>query len=178
VAVTLNDLRFAYTVNTGPGGSTAQPSPADSYGGFVSQTPWPNSTGESLFPAVPSDAATGSVQYRCVFLYNVSNADTWYAVKVFSSAQPTSGFVSLGVDPAGVVSRTSATAQAARPVASSVAPAGVSFSTPTTYDTGISVGDIGPNQGRAIWVRRQTGAVPTTTATATFSITASGRPTP
>lgn len=178
MAVTSNDLRFAYTVNTGPGGSTAQPAPSDSFGGFASQTPWPNNVGESLFSAVPSTAAPGTVEYRCVFLYNVSNSDTWYGVKVFSTAQPSSGFVSLGVDPAGVVSRTSATAQAARPASSSTAPSGVSFSTPTTYDTGISVGNIGPNQGRAVWVRRQTGTVPGSTVTGTFSITASGRDTP
>jgi hypothetical protein len=46
-----------------------------------------------------------------------------------------------------------------------VAPSGVSFVTPSSYESGLSLGDLPPGTGRVLWIRQSAdaeGAVPAT----------------
>jgi hypothetical protein len=70
--------------------------------------------------------------------------------------------VAIGLDTTAASSAGSAVAQALTIANETTAPVGVTFSTPTTKVAGLTIGDLGPGQCRAYWIKRtanNTGAV-------------------
>ncbi len=55
------------------------------------------------------------------------------------------------------------------------APAGVTFSHPTDYESGLVIGDLGPGQCQAIWIRRTVNAGAAATASNSFQIKVQGQ---
>lgn len=119
--------------------------------GGVKSSNTKSSTVDAFFDAVSAaEAAAGRVEYRCIYLHNANATDTMTNAVVFvSSNTPLAGTtVDIGVG-------TSAVNGTEQTVANeTTAPSGVSFSAPTTADTGLALGNIPPGQHRAIWVRR------------------------
>ena len=145
-----------YSVATGPGMSTAQGDPNQSIGGFISPTEWLGGTIEDLFDVVGvTQNLDMTPDYRCVFVRNLDEIKTWKNVRLYISDQVEGGSdVTIGKGLVGVVSAFSATYQAQLLASESTAPTGVAFSAPTTYATGIPVGDIPPLECVAVWVKR------------------------
>lgn len=156
MAITATDILFKLSKNTGPGNSSAQADPNDSIGGFMSSTQITDATLHNLFDVVTGDEnAASDVEYRCFFIHNNHGSLTWESVKVWLFSETAGGAsAAIAIDGTGVVSATSASAQAERVANESTAPSGETFSSPTTKGAGLSVGNIGAGQTVAIWVRR------------------------
>lgn len=110
---------------------------------------------QNVFDSVaPLDSLVGATDYRCVFIRNVHPTITANGVKVWVK-QETSGpdEVDIGLDPAGV-GNGSTTGVPTVIIDENNAPAGVTFSRPLSYATGLLIGTLAPGQGAAFWQRR------------------------
>lgn len=150
------DLLFKLSINTGPGNSTAQGNPNDSIGGFMSSTQIVDATLHNLFDVITGDEnAASTVDYRVFFIHNNHATLTWIGVKVWLSSEVAGGAsAAIALDGLGVKDFNSASAQAERIANETSAPAGETFSAPTTKSAGLSVGDVPPGDCFAVWVRR------------------------
>ena len=151
------DIRYHLSVTTGPGLSTAQPDPNASLGEFISSTEMNLAApANNLFDDVSgAENAAADVEYRCIFVRNSHATLTLQGAVLWLAAEQAGGAEhAIGLDPAGVVDEDLATAQAAEIATEGDAPAGVTFSAPTTKGAGLAIGDIGPGQCQAIWIRR------------------------
>lgn len=99
-----------------------------------------------LFPNVsPSAQENGAVYYRCIYIRNSTGASR--ALKVFLPSEIfVAGNVACGFDPSGA----GGTAQTIAD--ENTAPTGVTFSTPTTAETGLSV-TLDDAEAQAVWLR-------------------------
>lgn len=100
----------------------------------------------------------GADNYRCFYLRNDHSTDTMFDTKIWINAQPSSGkdTLQLGLDPAGLNGTATTVAN------ETTAPAGVTFSTPTSEGTSLVIGDLTPTDYYAVWVKRNVAAGPTT----------------
>lgn len=155
MAIASTDILWKYSINTGPGNSTAQADPHDSLGGFMSSTQCGTAL-HQLFDVVTGDEnAASDTEYRCVFVHNAHGTLTWENVKVWISAETAGGAaVAIALDQTGVVAAGSATAQAERVANEGTAPTGETFSSPTTEAAALTIGNIPAGSVQAIWIRR------------------------
>ena len=103
-----------------------------------------------------AENATSTVDYRCFFVKNIHATLTAQSVAVYLLLGDRGGAsIAIGAPtPPQRPRRDSGSAQAATIANETTAPAGVTFSAPTTDGAGIAVGDLAPGQVRAVWVRR------------------------
>lgn len=152
-----SDLKFKLSIKTGAAGNSgAQADPNQSLGKYISTTEIVDATLNNLFDDVSGDEnAASDVEYRCIFIHNAHATLSLTVAVAWISAEVANGAVAaIGLDPAGVVAIGNSTAQAATIATESAAPAGVTFSAPTTKSGGLSIGTIGPGECQAIWIRR------------------------
>lgn len=160
------DLGYFYSTKDASQGFTiGQSDPNLSLGGHVSTSGLVSSpTLHNLFDRISGDENSDSdVEYRCLFFVNKHATLTLQSAMAWLSNQVSGGAdAAIGLDPAGVVPSGQVAAQAAEIATEGDAPAGVSFSTPTSKGGGLSIGDIPAGNCQAIWMRRtanNTGAV-------------------
>lgn len=105
---------------------------------------------ENVFPLVPaSESLLGSVEYRCLYVLNDNGVDTAQDVRIWLDENtPAGDTIEIGLDPAGLNS-TAATIPDGQ-----TAPAGVTFSAPSSYATALVMGNIPAGQHYAFWQRR------------------------
>lgn len=157
MAITTAELIWRYSINTGPGLSTAQANPNDSIGGFISSTAWAGGTIHDLFDPISGDEnAASTVDFRCVFFHNTNASLTLSNVRLYMPAEVAGGAnAAVGIATQGVVTATSSTAQATRIANELTAPSpAVAFSSPTTKATGIAVPNIPAGSCVGVWIRR------------------------
>jgi hypothetical protein len=155
--IVTGDILFKLATTAGSAGnSQAQADPNASLGKYISTTLWAGGSLHDLFDAISGDEnAASDVEYRCVFVHNSHASITWVAPVVWVASEVAGGAsVAIGVDTTAASAIGSASAQAVTIANESTAPAGVSFSAPTTKGTGIALGDIPAGQCRAVWIRR------------------------
>lgn len=139
-------------------GGAGNTDPDASIGGARSTTEIVAATQHNLFDIVSgAEAAAGDIKYRCFYVRNDhpdSPGLTLEAAKAFiqTNTPSTDTDVAIGLDPAGI------NGTAATPATENDAPAGVSFSQPSTYVGGLSIGNLAVGDFQAIWVRRTVGA--------------------
>lgn len=157
MSVESTDILLKYSTPTGPGDSVAG-SANGSLGGFLSTTEIPDATLHNLFDIVSgAENLAEEAEYRCFFVHNSNNTDTFLNVRVFLSSEVAEGAnVAIGVDPTAVSVMTDSEAQAVSVADEDTAPSGVSFTSPTDYAGGAIIGDLPPDGVRAVWVRRTT----------------------
>lgn len=155
MSIETTDILFKLASTTGPGDANTS-SPAGSLGGYVSTTEIVSDSLHNLFDFVSGDDNLNMVSdYRCLFIHNNNATDTFLNVKAFIFDQAADGADAfMGVDPTAASAVDSTSAQAEVIVDETTAPSGVSFSQPSDYASGLSLGDIGPGQVKAIWFRR------------------------
>lgn len=153
--ITASDILFKYSVVAAAGDTTAS-SAAASLGDQISTTQITDATLHNIFDGVTGDEnAASDVEYRCIFVHNNHATLTWEAVTVWLSSEVAGGAVAaIGLDPAGVTVKGLGSAQAATIATEQSAPAGVTFSAPTTKATGLLIGDIAAGSVAAVWIRR------------------------
>lgn len=125
---------------------------------------------QNVFDSVsPVNSLIGDISYRCLYIVNTNPSITVNDVKVWIKSL-TSGpdEIDIGLDPAGIGNGTS-TGVGVTIANENTAPAGVTFSRPLSYATGLSIGSLAPNQGIALWERRTVAAGTTGDITANTS---------
>lgn len=157
MAITATDLLFKLSVVTGSAGnSTAQADPNASLGKYISTTQL-STAANGLFDNISgAENAASTIDYRCVFVHNAHATLTYQNAVVYLSAEVAGGAgVAIAVDSVAASALANASAQALQIANENTAPAGpLTFSSPTTAGTGLALGNIGPGQVKAFWVRR------------------------
>lgn len=118
----------------------------------------PDALLRNLFDDVSSsEASAGDTEYRCYYVKNAS-AYTWVGAEVWIGGETPSAdtVLDIGLDPVGNGDGVS-TGVATTIANESTAPAGVSFSHPTS-SPGASIGNLAAGEVRAVWVRRTVSA--------------------
>ena len=138
------------------GFTDAQPDKDDSLGEFMSTTEWLGGTLHDLFdPVTAQENIDLTVDYRCVFIHNTHATLTFIDCKVWIQSEVAGGAdIAIGVDPAAASAEDAVVAQAAVIATEEDVPAGVAFTSPVDDTTAVAVGDIGPGECRALWIRR------------------------
>lgn len=157
MAITSSDILIKLSTTSGSAGnSNSQGAVDSSLGKYISTTQVTDNVLNNLFAdATGAQNAASQVDYRCVFVHNAHATLTWQNAVVYVSAEVSGGAgVAIGVDTTTSLAIGSASVQAVTVASSTTAPAGVSFSTPTTAATGLSLGSIAPGFCKAYWVRR------------------------
>lgn len=155
-AITGAEIKFKHSVAAAAGNTTAQPNPNASLGDQVSTSEWAGGVANDLFDDISgAENAASTVDYRCEFVDNTNTANTLVGPKVYISAEVAGGAsVALGADTTAASARGAATQQALIIANENTAPAGVTFSAPTTLATGVALGDIPSGSVKAFWLRR------------------------
>lgn len=107
---------------------------------------------ENLFHNInKTQSIEGHIDYRCFYLRSDETVETFYNSKIYIKTQPPGAdSIEIGIDPNGVNDGSTPAATIAN---ETTAPAGVTFSTPTSGSP-IVVGDLSPGDEVAIWVKR------------------------
>jgi hypothetical protein len=95
-----------------------------------------------------AESFNGDTEYRCVYFENSDSTDTAFGLKLWIGTDAAPDNLAIGLDPVGK------NGTATTIVNESTAPAGVSFSSPTTEGTGLSFGDLAATDKYAFWIRR------------------------
>lgn len=150
------DLVFRYTTTAGAAGDSTAGSAAGSLGKYISTTVWPGGD-LSLFDAVSAAENTAQEsEYRGVAILNNNATISAFNVGVYMAEVAGGTNVAIGVDPTTAKAKNSATAGGVTIVNEDTAPAGVTFTSPTTAGTALSLGTLAPGEYRVVWVRRTT----------------------
>lgn len=155
MAIVATDILYKYSVAAAAGNTTAS-AQATSLGDQISTTQITDNVLNNVFDDVSGDDNAGSVvDYRCVFVHNNHGSLTYQGVKLWMASEVAGGTsFSIGVDPAAASALASGATQAATIANELSAPAGVTFTAPTTKGAGVTIGDLAPGQVRAFWIRR------------------------
>jgi hypothetical protein len=133
-------------------------------GGAISVNEIISATVHNLFDLVGSEgAASGETNYRCFYVKNENASDTYLNAAAFIlSNTPLAESdieIGLGTSIVGGVEQVIGNED--------TAPLGVTFSAPTSFPTGLVIGDIPFGSHKAIWVKRIiTAGAPATNADA------------
>ena len=154
-AITSGEILFKYSVSAAAGNTTAGTAAA-SLGDQVSTTQWTGGSANDLFDDVTgAENAASDVEYRCIFVHNTNSANALENAVVYLSAETAGGAsIAVGADPTAASAVGAATAQAVTVADENTAPAGVTFSSPTTAGAGVALGNIPAGQVKAFWIRR------------------------
>ena len=131
-------------------GGASNTDSALSLGGIKSSTDASN-----YFDDVSSaEASAGDTEYRCIYVHNNHGTLTLQGAKIWIQTQTPSGDtdVAIGLGAAAVNATETAVGD------ESTAPGSVSFSAPSSFAGGLSIGDIPAGQHKSVWVRRAVNA--------------------
>ncbi len=148
------DLRVNLTnPSASAGDQLAQAVGNSSLGKYMATTELVGGQVGQLFDLVTaSQAGAGYTDYRCVALVNRSATDTALNASLFLVDPASGGTYSLGLDPVGIVDHNAALAQGTSVGTKVTAPAGVTFTQPTSSAV-LAVGDLAPGKCVLVWIR-------------------------
>lgn len=103
---------------------------------------WDNVSGD--------EAAAGDTEYRAIFIKNTHGSLTLTGAKVWISSNTTSAndTVSIALAGEGINNTIETVAN------ESTAPSGETFSAPSSFAAGLSLGNLGAGQAHGLWIRR------------------------
>ena len=155
--IVTGDILYKYSVAAAAGNTTAGTA-AGSLGDQISTTQIADATLNALFDDVTGDEnAASEAEYRCIFVHNAHASLTLQSAVVWLSAEVAGGAsIAIAIDDIAASAIGSGSAQADTVADENTAPGtGVgAFSSPTTKGAGLALGNLGPGQCRAVWVRR------------------------
>ena len=158
MAITASDILLKLSIKTGSAGNSgAQADVNAALGKYISTTQLTDNTLNNLFDDVSgAENAASTVDYRCIFVHNAHASLTMQSAVAYVSAEVSGGAgVAIAVDSVAASAIGSSSAQALEVASETTAPSGpLSFSTPTTAGTGLSLGNIAAGECKAIWIRR------------------------
>ncbi|HYE70674.1 MAG TPA: hypothetical protein VD932_04035 [Aquabacterium sp.] len=155
-------------------GGASNSNPDASIGGAESSRAILTGTGldgvrNNLFdPITPAQASSGHTDYRCFYLHGDPDGDlATVTLWIHANAANANTTFAIGLDPAGVGGT------AATPANETTAPAGVTFSTPSSGSPLSVSGTLTANSKQAVWIRRTVTAGAAFTALDSLTIRAS-----
>lgn len=100
------------------------------------------------------ESKSGDTEYRCFYLYNGSNAELIYDLRLYIKNQPASNSdtIQLALDPNGIGNGISS-GVANQILNENLAPSGMTFSNPSAENP-LSIGMLNPGQCQAFWIKR------------------------
>lgn len=127
-------------------GTGSQAAPGGSLGGSITANECGTSINHLFDNVSPTEASAGDIEYRAISVKNTNGADTLYDAYLWISLETVSAGTTIAIayDSTGTQSVGN----------ESTAPSGLSFSTPLSKATGISLGDMAAGVAKRIWVRR------------------------
>lgn len=155
-AIVASEILWKYSVVTGSAGNTVAGTANGSLGKYVSTTVWAGGAANDLFDDISgAENAASTVDYRGVVIHNNNGANAYQNAGVYISAEVAGGAsIAIGADPAAASALGSATAQMATIASETTAPAGVTFTSPTTLGAAVAMGSIPVANVKGLWVRR------------------------
>ena len=141
---------------TGAAGNSTAGTAAGSLGKYLSTTAWAGGVANDLFDNISgAENAASTIDYRGILIRNLNSANALQNAVVYLSAETAGGAsIAIGVDTTAASPIGQAGAQAVQIANETTAPAGVTFSSPTTAGTGLVLGTIAVGQCKAFWIRR------------------------
>jgi hypothetical protein len=154
-AIVAGEILYKYSVAAAAGNTTAGTA-AGALGDQISTTQMADATLNALFDDVTgAENAASTVDYRCLFVHNNNGANALQNAVIWLSAEVAGGAaIAIGIDTTAASAVGAATQQALIIANENTAPAGVSFSSPVTFGTGLSLGNIPAGSCKAFWIRR------------------------
>jgi hypothetical protein len=155
-AIVPSDILIKYSTTAGSAGNALASNAGSSLGKYLSTTAMPDATLNALFDDVSgAENAASTVDYRCLFVHNSNASNALENAVIYLSAEVSGGAnIAVGADTTAASAIGTPSAQALQVANETTAPSGVSFSSPTTAGTGVSLGTIPSGQCKAFWVRR------------------------
>jgi hypothetical protein len=144
------DIIYRYSVAAAAGDTTAGTA-ATSLGDQVATNGPTTNVANNVFDDVSgAEAASGDVEYRCLFgLNNHATLTLLGAVLSIQSETAGGASVQIGLDPTGITAKGASGAQAVTVANENTAPSGVAFSAGP-----LTIGDMAPGQVQAFWIKR------------------------
>jgi hypothetical protein len=156
-AIIAAEIVFRYTTTAGAAGDTTANTTVDTFlGKYAATSAWAGGGANDLFSDITgAQNAASQVDYAGLAILNNNGANTLQNAAAYISAETAGGAsIALGADTTAASAKGSASAQLLTIATRTTAPAGVSFSSPTTLGTGVSLGNIPVANVKGLWVRR------------------------
>lgn len=155
-AITAAEIVWRFTTTAGAAGDSTAGTAAGSLGKYASSTAWAGGGTNDLFDDVTgTENANSTADYRGLAILNNNAANTLAnAVGYLSSEVAGGASVSIGADTTAASAKGSASAQLVTIANENTAPAGVTFSAPTTAAGGVALSSIPVANVKGLWVKR------------------------
>lgn len=151
------DIKVKLSVTTGSAGnSTSQGNVNNSLGKYISTTEITDNSLDNLFDDISgAENAASTVDYRCLFIHNSHASITALSCLLWIQSEVSGGAsIAIGLDTNGAVPIGQASAQAVTIANETTAPVGVTFSTPTSSGTALSIGSLQAGYCIGVWIKR------------------------
>jgi hypothetical protein len=157
-AIVAADINFRGSTTAGAAGNSTAYGGADTgLGKYATNNNLADATLNAMFSdATGAENAASTIHYQCMFVYNANAANAFQTVAAWLSAEVAGGAtVALAADSTAASAVGSASAQALQIANRTTAPAGpLTFTSPTTFGTGVALGTIPTTNVKGLWVRR------------------------
>lgn len=161
MAIASSDIQYRMS------GGASNSDPAAALGGAKSSTPF---TTNAIFDDVSSaEASAGDIEYRCFYVHNAHATLTLQGAKIWIQAQTSSSDTDIALALGGEGLNGTAETVADE----STAPTGESFSQPSSFAGGLTIGDLAPGDHYPVWIRRTVNAS-AASATDTWTVRVQG----
>lgn len=157
-AIVASDLVWRFTTTSGSAGDSTAATASGSLGKYAgnSSSAWSGGSLNDLFDNVSgAENAASTVDYRGLALLNNNASNSALSGSLYIASEVAGGTsIAIGADTTAASAKGGASAQLLTIANENTAPAGVSFSSPTTDGAGISLGDIPVANVKGVWIRR------------------------
>jgi hypothetical protein len=144
MAIVASDIQFRLS------GGAANSDPNAALGGALSSTAVVDATLQNLFDQVSgAESAAGDIEYRCIYVRNNHGTLTLQNAKVFISTNTPATDTTIDIALGGEGDNGTAEVVANE----NTAPVGETFSAPSTYAAGLSLGNLAAGHSYPVWVR-------------------------
>lgn len=156
-AIIASEIVWRFTTTAGAAGdSTANTTVGTFLGKYAATSAWAGGGTNDLFADITgAQNAASQVDYAGLAILNNNAANAAQNSVAYLSSEVAGGAsIAIGADTTAASAKASATAQLLTIANNTTAPAGVSFSSPTTAGSGVSLGNIPVANVKGLWVRR------------------------
>lgn len=156
-AIIASEIKWHFTTTAGSAGnSTANTTVSTFLGKYAASSLWAGGGTNDVFADISgAENAASQVDYAGFAIENGNGANAAQNSVAYLSSEVASGAsIAIGADTTASSALGSASAQMLTIANRTTAPAGVSFSSPTTAGSGVSLGNIAVAFVKGLWVRR------------------------
>lgn len=156
-AIITSEIVWRFSTTAGAAGDTTANTTVSTFlGKYAATSAWAGGGTNDLFADITgAQNAASQVDYAGLAILNNNGANTLQNAVAYISSEVAGGAsTAIGADTTAASAKGAAPAQLLTIANNTTAPAGVSFSSPTTLGTGISLGNIPVANVKGLWIRR------------------------